>query len=165
MYPEKWRHGDWVKITPRGSGVILGRSDSTINRMGVRMGSSEFYAAVEDLPEVVDSLVIGFDSPEGKYLMPLFVVLKQGVELNDTLKTKINKKIRNTLSPRHVPDMIYAVPEVPKTLNEKKIEKLETGLTQDFNKKFGEAEKLLHGFEILAQKTPDLDIKSIRMRA
>jgi acetoacetyl-CoA synthetase len=122
MYPGKWRHGDWVKITPRGSAVILGRSDSTINRMGVRMGSSEIYAAVEDLPEVIDSLVIGFESAEGKYLMPLFVVLEEGVELDRTLKTKINKKIRNTLSPRHVPDEIYAVSEVPKTLNEKKLE-------------------------------------------
>lgn len=122
MYPGKWRHGDWVKITPKGSGVILGRSDSTINRLGVRMGSSEIYSAVEDLPEVLDSLVTGFESPAGKYLMPLFVVLKEGLELDDALKAKINKKIRSDLSPRHVPDEIYSVAEVPCTLNGKKLE-------------------------------------------
>jgi acetoacetyl-CoA synthetase len=122
LYPGKWRHGDWLKITPHGSGVILGRSDSTINRLGVRMGSSEIYSAVEDLPEVLDSLVIGFDSAAGKYLMPLFVVLQQGVQLDDTLKAKINSKIRGALSPRHVPDEIYAIPEVPRTLNAKKLE-------------------------------------------
>jgi acetoacetyl-CoA synthetase len=122
MYPGKWRHGDWIKILPNGSSVILGRSDSTINRLGVRMGSSEIYAAVEDLPEVLDSLVIGFESPGGSYLMPLFVVLDQGVELDDSLKNKINSKIRSALSPRHVPDEIYAISEVPCTLNGKKLE-------------------------------------------
>ncbi len=122
MYPAVWRHGDWVKITSRGSGVILGRSDSAINRLGVRMGSSEIYAAVEDLSEVADSLVIGFETPSGQYSMPLFVVLKEGVELDDTLKKSINDKIRKTLSPRHVPDEIYAIPDVPRTLNAKKLE-------------------------------------------
>lgn len=123
MYPGKWRHGDWIKITPRGSAVILGRSDSTINRLGVRMGSSEIYAAMEELPEVVDSLVIGYTPPsELEYFMPLFVVLKEGVKLDDALKTKIKQKIRSALSPRHVPDEIYAIPEVPCTLNGKKLE-------------------------------------------
>jgi acetoacetyl-CoA synthetase len=122
IYPGAWRHGDWVKFTSRGSGVILGRSDSTINRLGVRMGSSEIYAAVEELPEVVDSLVIGFDTAGGKYLMPLFVVLQEGLELDEALKKKINTKIRSTLSPRHVPDEIYAVADVPRTLNGKKLE-------------------------------------------
>jgi acetoacetyl-CoA synthetase len=122
MYPGVWRHGDWVKFTSRGSGVILGRSDSTINRLGVRMGSSEIYSAVEDLPEVVDSLVIGFETSHGNYLMPLFVVLKDDVELNEDLKKMINTKIRNTLSPRHVPDEIYAIRGVPRTLNAKKLE-------------------------------------------
>jgi acetoacetyl-CoA synthetase len=122
MYPGKWRHGDWIKILPNGSGVILGRSDSTINRLGVRMGSSEIYAAMEDLPEVIDSLVIGYESPGGRYLMPLFVVLNSGVELDDSLKNKINSKIRSALSPRHVPDEIYAISEVPCTLNGKKLE-------------------------------------------
>lgn len=122
MFPAVWRHGDWVKITSRGSGVILGRSDSTINRFGVRMGSSEIYAAVEELEQVADSLVIGFETPSGRYLMPLFVVLQEGVELDDALKKSINNKIRKTLSPRHVPDEIYAVPDVPRTLNAKKLE-------------------------------------------
>jgi acetoacetyl-CoA synthetase len=122
MYPGVWRHGDWVKFSARGSGVVLGRSDSTINRLGVRMGSSEIYAAVEDLEEVANSLVIGFETPAGNYFMPLFVVLKEGVELDDSLKKKINHKIRTTLSPRHVPDDIYAIPDVPRTLNAKKLE-------------------------------------------
>ncbi len=122
IYPGVWRHGDWLKITSRGSGVILGRSDSTINRLGVRMGSSEIYAAVEELEEVADSLVIGFETPAGQYLMPLFVVLKEGLELNDILKKSINDKIRAALSARHVPDEIYAIPQVPRTLNAKKLE-------------------------------------------
>ena len=122
MYPGAWRHGDWVKFNFQGGGVILGRSDSTINRLGVRMGSSEIYAAVEDVPEVVDSLVVGFDTADGKYMMPLFVVLKEGVELSEDLKKKINAKIRSTLSPRHVPDDIYAIADVPRTLNGKKLE-------------------------------------------
>jgi len=135
MYPGVWRHGDWVRFTSRGSGVILGRSDSTINRLGVRMGSSEIYAAVADLPEVVDSLVIGFETVGGRYMMPLFVVLEDGVDLNETLKKKINSKIRGTLSPRHVPDEIYAIQDVPRTLNGKKLEvpvkKILTGVPLD----------------------------------
>ena len=86
------------------------------------MGSSEIYAAVEELEEVVDSLVIGFETPAGQYAMPLFVVLKEGVKLNDSLKKLINDKIRTALSPRHVPDEIYAIPQVPRTLNAKKLE-------------------------------------------
>ena len=122
MYPGIWRHGDWVRINPSGSGVIVGRSDSTINRMGVRMGSSEIYATVEDLPEVVDSLVVGLELSGGKYFMPLFVVLAEGLKLDNALKTKIKDKIRRTLSPRHVPDEIYAIADVPRTLNAKKLE-------------------------------------------
>ena len=135
MYPGVWRHGDWVRFTSRGSGVILGRSDSTINRLGVRMGSSEIYAAVDDLPEVVDSLVIGFETVSGRYMMPLFVVLEDGVELNEELKKKINTKIRSTLSPRHVPDEIHAIQDIPRTLNGKKLEvpvkKILTGVPLD----------------------------------
>ena len=122
MYPGVWRHGDWVRFSERGSGVISGRSDSTINRLGVRMGSSEIYAAVEDLPEIADSLVIGVETSGGNYFMPLFVVTTQGVDLNDELKKKINRQIRGTLSPRHVPDDIFAIPDVPRTLNAKKLE-------------------------------------------
>ena len=122
MYPGVWRHGDWVRFTARGSGVILGRSDSTINRLGVRMGSSEIYAAVEDLPEVADSLVIGVETAGGNYFMPLFVVTADGISLTDEIKQTINHKIRTTLSPRHVPDDIFAIADVPRTLNLKKLE-------------------------------------------
>ncbi len=122
MYPGIWRHGDWVKITARGSGVIYGRSDSTLNRMGVRMGSSEIYSAVEDLEEVADSLVVGLELPEGGYYMPLFVVLREGLVLDDPLKARIRHAIRTNLTPRHVPDGIFQITEVPRTLNGKKLE-------------------------------------------
>jgi acetoacetyl-CoA synthetase len=122
VYPGVWRHGDWIRFNTDGSSVITGRSDSTLTRMGVRMGSSEIYSAVEDLPEVVDSLIVGYETTGGAYHMPLFIVLKKGIELDEALKTKINKKIRNTLSPRHVPDDIFSVSEVPRTLNNKKLE-------------------------------------------
>lgn len=122
IFPGVWRHGDWVKITSRGSAVITGRSDSTLKRMGVRMGSSEIYGVVEELPEVLESIIVGFEDPSGRYLMPLFVVLEAGVELDDGLKAKIKSAIRNALSPRHVPDEVYSVPAVPKTLNGKKLE-------------------------------------------
>ena len=122
MYPGTWRHGDWIKITPRGSAIIYGRSDSTINRKGIRMGSSEIYRVVEDLPEVLDSLIIGIERPGGDYYLPLFVVLRPGVELDDALKNKIRERLRTSLSPHHVPDEILAIPEVPRTLSGKKLE-------------------------------------------
>jgi acetoacetyl-CoA synthetase len=122
MYPGIWRHGDWIKITSRGSAIIYGRSDSTINRKGIRMGSSEIYRVVEDVPEVLDSLIIGVERPGGAYYMPLFVVLKPGFELDDALKARIRASIRANLSPHHVPDEIIAIPEVPRTLNGKKLE-------------------------------------------
>ena len=121
-YPGVWRHGDWIKITPRGSAVIYGRSDSTLKRMGVRVGSSEIYGAVEDLPEVADSLGVGVDRGDGGYYMPLFVVLAADVELDEALREKIRARIRGALSPRHVPDEIVAAPAVPRTLNGKKLE-------------------------------------------
>ena len=122
MYPGVWRHGDWVKITPRGSAVIYGRSDSTINRKGIRMGSSEIYRVVEDIPEILDSLVVGVERPGGDYYMPLFVVLRPGAELDDALKAKIRDRIRSNLTPHHVPDEVFAITEVPRTLNGKKLE-------------------------------------------
>ena len=132
VYPGVWRHGDWVKITSRGSAVIYGRSDSTINRKGIRMGSSEIYRIVEDMPEILDSLVVGIERPGGNYYMPLFVVLKPGIELDDALRMKIRDKIRISLSPHHVPDDIIAIAEIPRTLNGKKLEvpikKLFTGV-------------------------------------
>ena len=122
VYPGVWRHGDWLKVTDRGSCIIYGRSDSTLNRGGVRMGTSEFYSIIDEIPEVVDSLVVDTSSlgNEGKLL--LFLVLGEGVQLDDALTTKLKTRLRSALSPRHVPDEVYAVPEVPRTLNGKKVE-------------------------------------------
>ncbi|WP_349774464.1 acetoacetate--CoA ligase [Mesobacillus maritimus] len=122
VFPDVWRHGDFIKISPKGSSVIYGRSDATINRGGIRMGTSEIYSALEVIPTVVDSLIIDIPLNEENSFMPLFVVLKEGVELTDELKTSINQTIRQNCSPRHVPNKIYEVKELPKTLNGKKIE-------------------------------------------
>ena len=122
VYPGVWRHGDWIKILPTGSAIISGRSDSTINRMGVRMGSSEIYRVVEDFPEILDSLVVGVELTGGGYSMPLFIVLRDQDMLDDMLKAKIRASIRANVSPHHVPDDILAIPEVPRTLNGKKLE-------------------------------------------
>ncbi len=122
MFDGIWRHGDWIKITERGSVVIYGRSDSTINRMGIRMGTSDIYRAVEDLPEILDSLVIDVDIPGKPSYMPLFVVLREGVTFDEQLAERLKGSIRTALSPRHLPDDIYVVPEVPRTLSGKKLE-------------------------------------------
>ena len=122
MYPGLWRHGDWIKITPEGGAVIYGRSDSTLNRQGVRMGTSDIYSAVEGLPEILDSLVIGVEQPGGGYYMPLFVVLREGVALDDALLASIRRSISTNASPRHVPDEVVVIAEVPRTLNGKKLE-------------------------------------------
>jgi acetoacetyl-CoA synthetase len=122
MYPNVWRHGDWVRITPRGGAVISGRSDATINRQGIRMGTSDIYRAAEDVEEVKDSLVMDVDIPGKASYMPLFVVLREGAELDEALVKKIKGKIREILSPRHVPDDVFAVPDVPRTLSGKKLE-------------------------------------------
>src|SRR5207253_5874005 len=103
VFPGVWRHGDWCKITPRGGVIIYGRSDATINRMGIRMGTSELYRAVEDIPEVLDSLVVDLEMLGHTSYMPLFVVLREGATLDDQLKAGIKDKIRSTLSARHVP--------------------------------------------------------------
>ncbi len=122
QYLGVWRHGDWIKITPRGSAIISGRSDSTINRMGIRMGSSEIYRVVESLPEVMDSLVVGVELPHGQYYMPLFVVLRAKTVLDEDLKARIRTALRTQISPHHVPDEIIEIPEVPRTLSGKKME-------------------------------------------
>ena len=122
VYPGIWRHGDFIKITSRGSCIIYGRSDSTLNRFGVRMGTSEIYSSVETVEDVKDSLVVNLDLPDGKFFMPLFVVLKEGIQLDDALKNKIADKIRIECSPRHVPDDIVQVDEIPYTLTSKKME-------------------------------------------
>ena len=119
-FPGVWRHGDWLKITPRGGCVISGRSDSTLNRGGVRMGTSEFYRVVEALPEVSDSLVVDTGALGSEDKLWLFVVAKGA--LDAAVIAKIKKEIREKLSPRHVPDEIVAVPEVPRTINGKKME-------------------------------------------
>ena len=122
MYPGVWRHGDWLKVTDQGSCVISGRSDSTLNRGGVRMGTSEFYRVVEDIPEVEDSLVVDTAElgVEGRLL--LFLALAKGATLDDALRNRISARLRSELSPRHVPNEMYAIPEVPRTLSAKKIE-------------------------------------------
>ena len=122
MYPGIWRHGDWIKITPYGSAVIYGRSDSTINRSGIRMGSSEIYRVVEALPEVLDSLIVGVELPGGRYYLPLFVVLRDSTQLDENLKRRIRDRLRSQISPHHVPDEIVAIAEVPRTLSGKKLE-------------------------------------------
>jgi acetoacetyl-CoA synthetase len=121
-YEGVWRHGDWIKITERGSCVISGRSDSTLNRGGVRMGTSEFYRVVEQLPEVADSLVVDTGSLEHGDKLWLFLVLAPGVTLDAALTKKVKQTLRAELSPRHVPDEIRLIAEVPRTLNGKKLE-------------------------------------------
>jgi acetoacetyl-CoA synthetase len=117
-----WRHGDWLKITADGQCIIYGRSDATLNRHGLRMGTSELYRAVEALPEVLDSLVVDLEYLGRDSWMPLFVVLREDVALDGPLKARLNAAIRDALSPRFVPDTIYAVAEVPRTLSGKKQE-------------------------------------------
>jgi acetoacetyl-CoA synthetase len=121
-FPGVWRHGDWITLHGDRSISVSGRSDSTLNRGGVRMGSAEIYAVVEQLPEVSDSLVIGVERPDGTYLMPLFVVPVEGSDVDEALRAKITAALRSELSPRHVPDEIVGVAAVPRTLTGKKLE-------------------------------------------
>jgi acetoacetyl-CoA synthetase len=124
-WPGVWRHGDWIRLIPRPQAVgaiVYGRSDATINRHGIRMGTAELYRAVEALPEVLDSLVVDLEYLGRESWMPLFVVLRPGVALDDALKDRINAEIRRALSARHVPSEIVAMPEVPRTLSGKKME-------------------------------------------
>lgn len=122
QYPGKWRHGDWVKITPRGSLQIYGRSDATLNRQGVRIGTAEIYRAVDKLPEIADSLIVNLELPGGTHFMPLFVVPAPGCFLDESLRLQIARQLRNDYSPRHVPDAIIQVPEIPYTISGKKME-------------------------------------------
>ena len=121
-YPGVWRHGDWIEITSRGTAVIYGRSDSTINRSGVRMGTSEIYRAVLGLDDVVDALVVDVPRPGTEGWMPLFVVLREGAELDDGLRREIARRVREQCSPRHVPDEVFEIAEVPRTLSGKALE-------------------------------------------
>ena len=122
MFPGVWRHGDWITVTSRGSVVIHGRSDATLNRQGVRLGSADIYQAVEGVPEVLESLVVGIEQADGGYWMPLFVHLAPGAVLDDELRARIRGIIRDRLSPRHVPDEIIAVPGIPHTRTGKRLE-------------------------------------------
>lgn len=122
MYPGVWRHGDWIKITSRGGVVIYGRSDATLNRGGVRIGTSEIYRAVDQVEEAADSLVVCIEKDGGEFWMPLFVRLREGFNLDHDLRKKIAAAIRTTCSPRHVPDEIIPVPDIPYTISGKKTE-------------------------------------------
>ncbi len=122
MYPGIWRHGDWIEITSRGTAIIYGRSDSTINRQGVRMGTSEIYRAVLAVPEVADALIVDVPRPGTEGWMPLFVVLAEGATLDEALVGEIKRQVREQCSPRHVPDEVFEIPEVPRTLSGKALE-------------------------------------------
>ncbi|MFC4022313.1 acetoacetate--CoA ligase [Oceanobacillus longus] len=121
-YPGIWRHGDFLQITSRGTGIIFGRSDATINRGGIRMGTSEIYSALDRVPEIADSLILDIPISSEQSMMPLFLVLKDGGQITDELKTRIKQTIRQNCSPRHIPNEIIEVDDLPKTLNGKKIE-------------------------------------------
>ena len=122
MYPGVWRHGDWIRITPRGGAIIYGRSDATINRHGIRMGTAELYRAVEAQPEVIDSLVVDLEYLGRESYMPLFVVLREGLTLDEALVKRLKQAIKEALSARHVPNEIFQVSAIPRTLSGKKME-------------------------------------------
>jgi len=122
-FPGAWRHGDWIIIHPAGGLEITGRSDATLNRGGVRLGTSEFYSVVESLPEVSDSLVVHLEDPDGgPGELILFVVPSRGAAMSEGLRANVSGELRRRLSPRHVPDTIYSVDEIPRTLSGKKLE-------------------------------------------
>jgi acetoacetyl-CoA synthetase len=121
-YPGVWRHGDWVRITPRQGLVILGRSDATLNRQGIRIGTAEIYRAVDQVPEIQDSLVIHLEIAGEVDFMPLFVVMKEGQVLTNAVIQATKSTLRATYTPRHVPDAILQVPAIPYTISGKKME-------------------------------------------
>jgi len=122
-YPGKWRHGDFIKISSESDGLIIyGRSDATLNRHGIRIGTAEIYRAVNKIVEVQDSLIINLELEEGKHFMPLFVKMKPGNELTDDVKAKIKRQLKTEYTPRHVPDEIILVPDIPYTISGKKME-------------------------------------------
>lgn len=121
-FPGVWKHGDFIKINKRGGCYIYGRSDSTLNRHGVRIGTAEIYRSIEKIPEITDSLVVCCDLPGGNHFMPMFVTLADGAAMDGALRSRISSQLREECSPRHVPDRIYVVPAVPYTLTGKKME-------------------------------------------
>ena len=122
QYPGVWRHGDFFRVNARGGCFVLGRSDATLNRHGVRIGTAEVYRSLLNVPEVEDALIVNLDLPGGAFFMPLFVKLRAGHSLDEPLKERIRARMRTDYSPRHVPDKIYAVPAIPYTLTGKKME-------------------------------------------
>ncbi len=122
MYPGVWRHGDWVKITNRGTLVIYGRSDATLNRQGVRIGTGEIYSALLQVPELADSMIVNLELSGGRHFMPLFVLLQADTQLTEALQNKIRQTLKTACSPRHVPDAIILVPDIPYTISGKKME-------------------------------------------
>ncbi|MCC7504492.1 MAG: acetoacetate--CoA ligase [Saprospiraceae bacterium] len=122
QWPGVWRHGDWIRLTERGTVLILGRSDATLNRQGVRIGTAEIYRALDQLPELRDSLIVNLERSDGTDWMPLFVLLAPDVTLDDSLKNKIRSTLRTAYSPRHVPDDIISAPDIPYTISGKKME-------------------------------------------
>ncbi|WP_143696133.1 acetoacetate--CoA ligase [Williamsia sp. 1138] len=121
-FPGVWRHGDWVTITNRGSVVVHGRSDATLNRHGIRMGSADICQVVEDLPEVTEALVVGVEEPDGGYWMPMFITLTEGARLDEELSKAVKAAVREKVSPRHVPDEVIEAPGIPHTPTGKKLE-------------------------------------------
>ncbi|MEM9720914.1 MAG: acetoacetate--CoA ligase [Bacteroidota bacterium] len=122
MYSGKWRHGDWIYLYADGSLIIQGRSDATLNRKGIRIGTAEIYRIVDKIPGIQDSLILNLEQEGGEDVMPLFVVLKEGFKLTDELQSQIKRELKSQGSPRHVPDLIYTVPDIPYTLSGKKME-------------------------------------------
>ena len=121
-FPGIWRHGDWVEVTDRGSLVIYGRSDATLNRQGIRIGTAEIYRSINKIPEIADSLIVNLELEGGRHYMPLFVTLAEGQKLDDDLIQKVKKQLREDYSPRHVPDELIEVPDIPYTISGKKLE-------------------------------------------
>jgi acetoacetyl-CoA synthetase len=121
-YPGVWRHGDFARFNARGGSFVLGRSDATLNRHGVRIGTAEIYRSLAELPEIEDSIIVNLDLPGGKFFMPLFVRLRDGVQLDDAVRDRIKLRLRTDYTPRHVPDKVYQVDAIPSTLTGKKLE-------------------------------------------
>jgi acetoacetyl-CoA synthetase len=121
-FPGVWRHGDFFKVNERGGCFVLGRSDATLNRHGVRIGTAEIYRSLATVPEIEDSLIVNLDLPGGSFFMPLFVKLKNGYTLDQSVVDRIRATLRREYSPRHVPDKVFAVADIPITLTGKKLE-------------------------------------------
>ena len=122
VYPGVWRHGDFFRVNERGGCFVLGRSDATLNRLGVRIGTAEIYRALAQLGEIEDALIVNLDLPNGKFFMPLFVKLSDGIRLDAELERKICDRLRREYTPRHVPDRVIQAPGIPVTLTRKKME-------------------------------------------